>query len=84
MQVPISGDLKFIVIFPFTGDWTVVMFVGGGGYWPLLFEASSKNGNVDVSKVSQAYCMRYTLLAPVTNSSRGTITIIVGGSTFRH
>ena len=60
MQVPISGDLNVIVMFPFTGDCIVVTFVVGGGYWPLLLEASSKNQNVDVSMVSQAYRMRYT------------------------
>lgn len=51
MQVPIAGDLKLMVILPFTGDRNVVTFVAGGGNWPRLVGMYKSTQAIDLTRV---------------------------------
>ena len=59
MQVPIAGDLKLMVMFPFTGDRTVVTFVAGGGNWPKVGDVYRKAQAIDATCVGNARWNRW-------------------------
>lgn len=50
MQVPIAGDLKLMVILPFTGDRNVVTFVAGGGNWPRLVDMYRSTQAIELTR----------------------------------